>query len=172
MQGLLGASGRAHEGDGLVAFRNAARASTAAFVAHYRAYFARNNARCGGGKTMLDPLPRVVLVPSLGLLGLGRSKKDARVAADLAEAAIEGITDAEAIGSFESIGETEMFDMEYWSLEQAKLGHSLEKLLAGQITVITGAAGAIGAATAKAFAAQGSEVALLDLDEDRAAACA
>jgi rhamnose utilization protein RhaD (predicted bifunctional aldolase and dehydrogenase)/NAD(P)-dependent dehydrogenase (short-subunit alcohol dehydrogenase family) len=162
----------APQADDLAAFRNTARASAAAFVEHYLAYFARNNARCGGGKTMLDPLPRIVLVPSLGLLGLGRSKKEARVAADLAEAAIEGITDAEAIGRFESIGEAEMFDMEYWSLEQAKLGQAPEKPLAGQIAVITGAAGAIGAATAKAFAAQGSEVALLDIDGDRAAACA
>jgi len=162
----------APQADDLPAFRNAARASAAAFVAHYRAYFARHNARCGGGKTMLDPLPRVVLVPGLGLLGLGRSMKDARIAADLAEAAIEGITDAEAIGRFESIGEAEMFDMEYWSLEQAKLGHAPEKPLAGQIAVITGAAGAIGAATAKAFAAHGAEVALLDIDTDSAAACA
>ena len=71
---------------------------------------------------MLDPLPRVVLVPGLGLFGLGRSKKDARIAADLAETAVETITDAEAIGRFESISEADMFDMEYWSLEQAKLG--------------------------------------------------
>jgi rhamnose utilization protein RhaD (predicted bifunctional aldolase and dehydrogenase)/NAD(P)-dependent dehydrogenase (short-subunit alcohol dehydrogenase family) len=159
----------APQAENLAAFRTAARASAAAFVAHYRDYFARHNSRCGGGKTMLDPLPRVVLVPSLGLLGLGRSKKDARIAADLAEAAIEGITDAEAIGRFESISEAEMFDMEYWSLEQAKLGHAAEKPLAGQIAVITGAAGAIGAATATAFAAQGAEVALLDIDADGAA---
>ena len=76
----------------------------------------------GGRKRMLDPLPRVVLVPGLGLFGLGLSAKEARIAADLAEAAIETITDAEAIGRFESISEAEMFDMEYWSLEQAKLG--------------------------------------------------
>ncbi len=80
-------------------------------------------------------------------------KKDARVAADLAECAIETITDAEAIGRFESISEAEMFDMEYWSLEQAKLGAAAERPLAGQIAVVTGAGGAIGAATAKAFAA-------------------
>jgi NAD(P)-dependent dehydrogenase (short-subunit alcohol dehydrogenase family) len=105
-----------------------------------------------------------VLVPGLGLIGLGRSKKDARIAADLAEAAIETIADAEAIGRFESISEADMFDVEYWSLEQAKLGKEPEKPLAGQIAVITGAAGAIGSATARAFAAAGAEVALLDID--------
>ena len=114
---------------------------------------------------MLDPLPRVVLVPGLGLFGLGRSKKEARVAADLAECAIETITDAEAIGRFESITEADMFDMEYWSLEQAKLGSRQGSRSPARSPSITGAAGAIGAATAKAFAAAGAEVALLDIDE-------
>src|ERR1700736_5574932 len=100
-------------------FKAAASEAARTFAARYRDYFERNNARCGGAKRMLDPLPRVVLVPGLGLIGLGRSKKDARIAADLAEAAIETIADAEAIGWFESIPEAAMFDMEYWSLEQA-----------------------------------------------------
>ena len=153
-------------------FARAARAAVAAFIAHYRDYFARNNARCGGTKTMLDPLPRVVLVPGLGLFGLGRSRKDAAIAADLAEAAVSTITDAEAIGRFESISEADMFDCEYWSLEQAKLGSAKELPLAGQVAAITGAAGGIGAATAKAFAAAGAEVALLDVDAAKAAAVA
>jgi rhamnose utilization protein RhaD (predicted bifunctional aldolase and dehydrogenase)/NAD(P)-dependent dehydrogenase (short-subunit alcohol dehydrogenase family) len=141
------------------------RAAASAFVENYKNYFARHNARVGETKRMLDPLPRVVLVPGLGLFGLGRSKKDAAVAADLAVSAVTTITDAEAVGRFESISEAEMFDMEYWSLEQAKLGAARELPLAGQIAAITGAGGTIGAATAKAFAAAGAELALLDLDE-------
>ena len=109
-----------------------------------------------------------MLVPGLGLFGLGRSKRDAVIAADIAEAWIEGVGDAEAIGRFESISEADMFDCEYWPLEQAKLGarQNAEKLLplAGQIAAVTGAGGAIGAATAKAFAAAGAEVALLDVN--------
>ena len=151
-------------------FRQSVRTAVAEFATRYRAYFERNNARCNGAKRMLDPLPRVVLVPALGLFGLGRSKKDAGVAADLAEAAIEAITSAEAVGRFESISEADMFDVEYWSLEQAKLGKEPEKPLAGQIVAITGAGGAIGSATAKAFAAAGAEVALLDVDEPAARA--
>jgi NAD(P)-dependent dehydrogenase (short-subunit alcohol dehydrogenase family) len=145
-------------------FRQSVRAAATDFIQRYEDYFARNNRRFDGGKRMLDPLPRVALVPGVGLFGLGRSKKDARVAADLAEAAIATITDAEATGRFESISEAEMFDMEYWSLEQAKLGAAREPPLAGQVAVVTGAAGTIGAATARAFAAAGAEVALLDLD--------
>jgi rhamnose utilization protein RhaD (predicted bifunctional aldolase and dehydrogenase)/NAD(P)-dependent dehydrogenase (short-subunit alcohol dehydrogenase family) len=145
-------------------FRRSAETAVLGFVERYKDYFTRNNARLGSIKRMLDPLPRVALLPGFGLFGLGRSKKDARIAADIAEAAITTITDAEAIGRFESIPEADMFDMEYWSLEQAKLGAAPEKPLAGQVAVITGAAGVIGTAIAKAFAAAGAEVALLDLD--------
>jgi NAD(P)-dependent dehydrogenase (short-subunit alcohol dehydrogenase family) len=113
---------------------------------------------------MLDPLPRVVLVPGVGLYGLGPTAKDARIAADMAEAAIAVIADAEAIGRFETISEADMFDCEYWPIEQAKLGKAKPLPLAGQIAVITGAGGAIGAATATAFANAGAQVALLDLD--------
>jgi rhamnose utilization protein RhaD (predicted bifunctional aldolase and dehydrogenase)/NAD(P)-dependent dehydrogenase (short-subunit alcohol dehydrogenase family) len=149
----------------LSAFKDATRGAVAAFAERYRDYFARHNARVGGSKTMLDPMPRVVLVPGLGLFGLGRSKKDARVAADLAEAAVATITDAEAVGRFDPLPEQDLFDVEYWSLEQAKLGGARQAPLAGQVAVITGAAGAIGFATAKAFAAAGAEVALLDIDQ-------
>jgi rhamnose utilization protein RhaD (predicted bifunctional aldolase and dehydrogenase)/NAD(P)-dependent dehydrogenase (short-subunit alcohol dehydrogenase family) len=149
-------------------FKRAAQSAVQAYIARYQAYFTRQNTRVGGIKKPLDPLPRVALVPGLGLFGLGRSKKDSRVAADLAECAVECITDAEAIGRFESISEAEMFDMEYWSLEQAKLGAAKELPLAGQVAVITGAGGTIGAATAKAFAAAGAEVALLDVDASAA----
>ena len=152
----------------LADFKHATRRAVEAFIETYQAYFARQNARCNGAKRMLDPAPRVVLVPGLGLFGLGRTKKDARIAADLAEAALETITDAEAIGRFDPISESDMFDCEYWSLEQAKLAGTVDKPLAGQVAAITGAGGAIGAATAKALAAAGAEVALLDVD--RAAA--
>jgi rhamnose utilization protein RhaD (predicted bifunctional aldolase and dehydrogenase)/NAD(P)-dependent dehydrogenase (short-subunit alcohol dehydrogenase family) len=151
------------EGD-LTVFKSAVRDAVAAYGESYKDYFVRNNARVGGIKTMLDASPRVVLVPGVGLFGLGRSKKDARVAADLMEAAIATITDAEAVGRFEPLPEADLFDVEYWSLEQAKLGGAKELPLAGQVAVITGAAGAIGFATAKAFAAAGAEVALLDVD--------
>ena len=153
-------------------FRRAAREAVERFIAAYRDYFARNNQGRSPPKRALDPLPRVVLVPGLGLFGLGRTLKDAKIAADIAENAIRTITDAEAIGRFESLPEGELFEMEYWSLEQAKLGKGVDKPLAGQVAVITGAAGAIGAATARRFAAEGAEVALLDRDAAAAQAVA
>ena len=148
-------------------FKIAAQKAAQEFIANYEKYFERNKKRSPGA-AMHDPLPRVMLVPGLGLFGLGASAKEARVAADIAEAAFEGISGAECIGRFTSISEADMFDMEYWSLELAKLGAPKVLPLEGQIAVITGAGGAIGAATAKLFAQAGAEVALLDLDSNAA----
>jgi rhamnose utilization protein RhaD (predicted bifunctional aldolase and dehydrogenase)/NAD(P)-dependent dehydrogenase (short-subunit alcohol dehydrogenase family) len=148
----------------LAEFARVAHETAVQFAARYHRYFEQHNARVGHIKHELDPLPRVVLVPGLGLFGLGHTKRDAEIAADIAEAWVEGVSDAEAIGRFESISEADMFDCEYWPLEQAKLGTRKEPPLAGQIAAITGAGGAIGAATAKVFAAAGAEVALLDVN--------
>jgi rhamnose utilization protein RhaD (predicted bifunctional aldolase and dehydrogenase)/NAD(P)-dependent dehydrogenase (short-subunit alcohol dehydrogenase family) len=150
----------------LGAFKTAAHKAAQQFMDDYRGYFARNQARARG--PMHDPSPRVALVPGLGLFGLGRCAQDAAIAADLAEAAVAVIVDAESIGRFASIAEADMFDCEYWPLELAKLGQRRELHLAGQIAAITGAGGAIGSATARVFAQAGAAVALLDIDEGAA----
>ena len=162
----------APEAGKLAGFKQAVAQAVSASIESYQSYFARHNARVGGGKRMVDPLPRIVLVPGLGLYGLGRSSKDARIAADLACAALATITDAEAIGTFQSITEADVFDTEYWPIEQIKLGQDKHPPLMGQVAAITGAGGAIGAATARAFAAAGAEVALLDIDLSAAQASA
>jgi rhamnose utilization protein RhaD (predicted bifunctional aldolase and dehydrogenase)/NAD(P)-dependent dehydrogenase (short-subunit alcohol dehydrogenase family) len=140
------------------------RAAVADYATRYREYFARHNAHSVPPKKPLDPLPRVVLVPGLGLFGVGASLAEARVAADIAETNIAVISAAESIGRFESISEADTFAMEYWSLEQAKLGKAVPRPLAGQVVAVTGGGGTIGAAIARAFAARGAEVAVLDRD--------
>jgi len=155
----------APDNGGLAEFKTNAARAVAEFVAKYQNYFTRQNARVGNAKKMLDPLPRVALVPGLGLFGIGRRNGDAALAADIAVSAIDTIRHAEAIGRFASLSEADMFDMEYWSLEQAKLAAAKEQPLVAQVAVITGAAGSIGAATARIFASAGAEVALLDINE-------
>jgi rhamnose utilization protein RhaD (predicted bifunctional aldolase and dehydrogenase)/NAD(P)-dependent dehydrogenase (short-subunit alcohol dehydrogenase family) len=148
------------------AFARDSSAAVDAYVREYEAYFARNDEDQATSKTPLDPLPRVMLVPGVGLFGAGADARAARIAADLAETTVAVVSDAEAVGRFESLAEAEIFDMEYWSLEQAKLGKAVAPPLAGAVVVITGGAGTIGLATARAFRAKGAEVALLDLDGD------
>lgn len=144
-------------------FATDTRKRVATFMADYERMFQRNDKRVGGGRKMLEPTPRLVLVPGLGLFGLGTTRQAARIAADVAEIAVEAISDAEAVGRFKALPEADLFDVEYWPLEQAKLGKDKPKDLAGQVAVVTGAAGTIGLATALAFAEAGAAVALLDL---------
>jgi rhamnose utilization protein RhaD (predicted bifunctional aldolase and dehydrogenase)/NAD(P)-dependent dehydrogenase (short-subunit alcohol dehydrogenase family) len=155
-----------HSWDGAVA------AALQTYQDRYRSLFERQNARVGGHKRMLDPLPRLLAVPGLGLIGVGRSAADAAVTADIGEAWARTLLAAESIGRFEPVNEDDTFDMEYWSLEQAKLGKAVEKPLARQVVLVTGGGGAIGAATARAFARQGADLAVLDRDGASAAAVA
>ena len=154
----------------LAGFAQATQAAVDAYAERYRAYFERHNASADPKKAMLDPMPRVVMVPGLGLFGAGRSRKDAVIAADIAETTVRVTGAAETMSAFESISPADTFDMEYWSLEQAKLGKDKPKPLAGRVVAVTGGGGTIGAAIACAFAAQGAEVAVLDLDEAQAKA--
>jgi rhamnose utilization protein RhaD (predicted bifunctional aldolase and dehydrogenase)/NAD(P)-dependent dehydrogenase (short-subunit alcohol dehydrogenase family) len=154
----------APEAGKLDAFKAGAKAALDTFVADYHAYFQRHNVRQMPSKTELDPMPRVVLVPGLGLFGIGNTSKDAKIAADLAETTVEVVADAERLGRYECIPEPDIFDIEYWSLEQAKLGAAVEKPLARRIAVVTGGASGIGAATAAAFAKEGAEVVVVDRD--------
>jgi rhamnose utilization protein RhaD (predicted bifunctional aldolase and dehydrogenase)/NAD(P)-dependent dehydrogenase (short-subunit alcohol dehydrogenase family) len=159
----------APEAGKLDGFRAIIDERVAAYVADYKDYFRSNAARSEAKLIMLDPMPRLTLVQGLGLFGHGRSLRDARIAADVGQMWIETVRDAESVGRFEPVGRPDLFDLEYWSLEQAKLAGAKSKPFTGQVALVTGAAGAIGAATAKAFAREGAHVVALDIDAAGAA---
>jgi rhamnulose-1-phosphate aldolase/alcohol dehydrogenase len=156
------------EADGLAEFRQQTGRAIADYVERYRSYFDRNSSRLADSKSPLDPIPRVVLVPGRGLFGVGKSATEAAMVVDIAEIWIETVTAAEAIGQFVSLDETQQFEMEYWSLEQAKLRVASEPRLSRQVVLITGGAGTIGSAVGRAFAAEGAEIAIADLDGEKA----
>jgi rhamnose utilization protein RhaD (predicted bifunctional aldolase and dehydrogenase)/NAD(P)-dependent dehydrogenase (short-subunit alcohol dehydrogenase family) len=149
-------------------YPKAIREKVAAYVAEYTDYFHTNDGRDDVRRTMLDPMPRLSLVPGLGMFGHGRTLKDAKIASDVGEAWIEAVRGAEAIGDFRPLAKSDLFELEYWSLEQAKLAGNKPKPLTGQVMLVTGGAGAIGAATAKMFAANGAHVVVVDLAEAEA----
>ena len=131
------------------------RRRSTTYVADYHAYFARHNAQADARRRPSSTRCRASCwCRALGLFGLGNTSKDAKIAADLAETTVAVIADAERLGTYECIPEPDIFDIEYWSLEQAKLGAAAEKPLARRIVVVTGGGSGIGAATAAAFAAR------------------
>lgn len=140
--------------------------AVAAFEDEYRAMFARQAPGAGEPKTMLTPDPKVAWIEGVGLVGLGAHARAAAIAADLAEQNARVRSVAEDHGGFHPIGEKDLFDMEYWSLEQAKLGKGAPAPLRGRVVMVTGGAGTIGLATARAFGAQGANCLIVDRDGD------
>ncbi len=135
------------------------------YVAGYTAYFDRNTARHAAPKTMLDPAPNLAWIDGVGVVGIGKDATAAAIAADLAEQCIAAMTNAQNCGGFHPVAEEQMFDMEYWSLEQAKLGSAKTAPLTGKVVLVTGGAGAIGLAAAQAFADAGANAFLVDLED-------
>jgi rhamnose utilization protein RhaD (predicted bifunctional aldolase and dehydrogenase)/NAD(P)-dependent dehydrogenase (short-subunit alcohol dehydrogenase family) len=139
----------------------------AAYVAAYTRSFGENAARHEPGLRMLDPAPRVILDPELGLLTAGRSAAEVRVVEDLYLHTIDIVERAELLERWVALPESDVFDVEYWDLEQAKLGRApAAGELAGEIVLITGAASGIGRACVSAFLEEGAAVVALDVDEE------
>ncbi|MCB9641374.1 MAG: bifunctional aldolase/short-chain dehydrogenase [Myxococcales bacterium] len=138
-----------------------------AYAERYHAYFTRQQSRAGTAKTELDRLPRVFLIEGLGLVTAAPQEKAASIAADVYEHTIEAIQDAMAVGHYQPVSEADIFDMEYWSLEQAKLGKSSAPALQGQVAYVTGAASGIGFACAKVFAKAGAHLYLIDIQAEK-----
>ena len=139
-----------------------------AYVADYRAYFREHEDRARGDLTMLDPAPRIVVDPELGMLTIGESPKAADIAADIYRHTMPVLQRSEDhLGGYRALGAGNLFDAEYWDLEQAKLRRAgTPPPFTGLVAVVTGAASGIGRACAAALLAQGCAVAGFDLSGD------
>jgi rhamnose utilization protein RhaD (predicted bifunctional aldolase and dehydrogenase)/NAD(P)-dependent dehydrogenase (short-subunit alcohol dehydrogenase family) len=135
----------------------------AAYAQGYRAYFERHAARAKEPKSMLDAAPRMVLDPQLGFAAAGRTARDAAIVEDLYDHTIDVILRAEALGGWRAVSERDMFDIEYWDLEQAKLRKAgAPPLFTGEVVLVTGAASGIGKACVESFLKRGAAVVGLD----------
>ncbi len=134
------------------------------YAARYRAYVAAG-IEARGPRIALDAVPRVVLVPRVGVCTIGATRKEAEIAGEVYAHTRWVIDAAFRVGDYQPVGPVDLFDLEYWSLEQAKLGKQpAPGPLGGQVALITGAASGIGRATAEAMLAAGAHVLLADCD--------
>lgn len=138
-------------------------ASVQKFADDYAGYFTKH----ANGQTMLDAAPRFAIWPGVGVVSFGDTLKDAKIVADIAESTAATITLAERTGGWAPLSERDIFDIEYWDLEQAKLRKGpARKVHQGKVALVTGCAAGIGFAIAESLAEQGAQVVGLDIDKE------
>ena len=132
----------------------------------YKKYYLKNKTfvhNC----TITDPLPRIIILEGIGILSLGKKLKDQKISYDIFRSMASSVFDAERIGKFKSIIEKDIFKMEYWPLERAKLDIAKVQSLDGNNVIITGGGGTIGMAIAKKFKQEGANIILIDKKYDK-----
>ena len=135
------------------------------YVKEYVSYFNTYEPNAKERKSMLDAAPRVILDQDFGLCAVGKNMSEIGIVADLYEHTMQCILRAENLGGWQALPASDIFDLEYWDLEQAKLkksGNAPE--FQGEVVLITGAASGIGKACVESFLARGCAVVGIDLD--------
>lgn len=118
---------------------------------------------------MRDPNPAVILIPGVGMIAFGKNKSESRVTAEFYNCAVEVMRGAEAISSYQALPQQEAFDIEYWSLEEAKLRRMPpEKEFERSVVVVVGAGSGIGKAVAYRMAEEGAHVVCADISQKAA----
>lgn len=132
------------------------------FTKEYGQYFKRHAA---AGLKALDPAPRWAVWPGYGTVAFGTTLDEANIISDITEHTIDAILAAEKLGGWQALPEKDIFEVEYWELEQAKLNKSAKApVFQGKIALVTGAASGIGKACVETLCAQGAVVSALDID--------
>ena len=132
----------------------------------YKKYFLKNK-KFVNNCAITDPLPRIIVLEGIGIVSSGKKLKDQKISYDVFKSMVSSVLDAEKIGKFKSIVERDIFKMEYWPLERAKLDNAKAQSLDGNNVIITGGGGTIGMAIAKKFRQEGANVILIDKKYDK-----
>ena len=139
-----------------------ADADVSNYAAEYQSYF---DAFASAELTCLDRAPRWAVYPGKGYATFGINGKRLQVCNDIIEHTVKCITWGEQLGGWGALPPKDIFELEYWELEQAKLkkpasGNEFE----GRVALVTGAASGIGRATALRLIDEGACVVGLDID--------
>jgi NAD(P)-dependent dehydrogenase (short-subunit alcohol dehydrogenase family) len=99
------------------------------------------------------------------MISIGKNAEEAAIAAELYDHTIDVISRAVVLDAWEPVTPEEAFAVEYWELEQAKLGKAgSPKPLLGEIALVTGAGSGIGKACAEELMQRGAAVVALDIN--------
>lgn len=140
----------------------AIKEGVSAFREEYIAYFERNKS---DGDSMFEPVPRVLLIPGIGMVNTGKGWSAANVSESLYHRAVAVMRGATILGDFVSLNEAESFAIEYWPLELYKLSLApAEAEFSRQVAFVTGGAGGIGSATCYRLVSEGAHVVVADIN--------
>ena len=130
----------------------------------YKAYFTTQSAKTDQPKIMLDAAPRIILDQVLGMCSIGENAKGATIAADIYHHTMDIIARATRLGGYQTLSSKDIFDVEYWELEQAKLQpRSKLPVFSGEVALVTGGAFGIGKACIESLMKRGAAIIALDI---------
>jgi rhamnose utilization protein RhaD (predicted bifunctional aldolase and dehydrogenase)/NAD(P)-dependent dehydrogenase (short-subunit alcohol dehydrogenase family) len=139
------------------------KADLASYINEYEQYFLDNKR----DETLLNPAPNFAILRSGGTLSFGKNAKEANIIKDINEHSFEAILKAEKLGAYKALDASKIFEVEYWSLEQAKLKKSgTSPEFSGKVALVTGGASGIGLAIAKMLNARGAAVVVFDINPE------
>jgi rhamnose utilization protein RhaD (predicted bifunctional aldolase and dehydrogenase)/NAD(P)-dependent dehydrogenase (short-subunit alcohol dehydrogenase family) len=134
------------------------------YATEYKNYF--NEFNTAGELISLDHAPRWAIWPGHGTLSFGTSIKNINIIDDISRHTMKAIFQAGQLGGWHTLSKRDLFEMEYWVLEQEKLKKdSVSKPLQGKISLVTGAASGIGKACVQKLIEEGAVVAAIDKSE-------
>ena len=155
-----------HDPEDIPALQEALKHGVERFAATYENWYRRHS---DGATPMLDPHPRVILVPGVGMWTTGKDARAALITSDMYRHTIDVLRAAESVARYASLSEKDAFEAEYWPMELYKLSLAPpEGELAGRVALVTGGANGIGQGICWRLAAEGAHIVVTDLDQEGA----
>ncbi len=140
--------------------------SVAKYAKKYDEYFKSYSKKKKQKLSRFDSMPRVILMPGLGAICAGKDVVEADIVRDITASTLSAKINISSIGKYEGLNEEHLFDMEYCSIQHAKLDKKNELPLRRSVAIISGAAGAIGSGICEELLKNGCHVAVTDLPGD------